>query len=316
MRELVQRVAPELLALCEEAVGGDPFPRVGESTRFAQPAIFCASVAAWQAHMAAAAAPPSGRAGHPRGSQRAAALPSAYAGHSLGELAALVVAGAIDLRDGLRLAVLRGELMAGAAEADEDGGMLALLGASEAQGEALAQRHGVVLANDNAPGQIVLAGAVPRLRELALDARKEGLRAMLLDVAGAFHSPAMEPAVAPFAAALAEIEFDFPSVRVVSCASAAPFIDIRAELAQAIVRPVRWRQTMQKLAALGAGAFIDFGPGEVLARLVARNAPDAQALAPATEGARVHASDERSRERAAGERNGERAAAERSERAA
>jgi malonyl CoA-acyl carrier protein transacylase len=282
MREQVQRVAPELLALCRESIGEDPFERVTESTRFAQPAIFCASIASWRAQ-----------------AELRVASPCAYAGHSLGELAALVAAGAIELEVGLRLAILRGELMAVAAEADHDGGMLALLGGSEEQCQELAQLHGAVLANDNAPGQVVLAGAVPRLRELAVQARGQGLRAMLLDVAGAFHSPAMAPAVAPFAAALAEVEFGFPSVRLVSCASAAPFIDIKAELAQAIVKPVRWRQTMQALAGLGAEAFLAFGPGRVLARLVTRNVPDALLLDCAEEGVPAGIRAERSREHAA-----------------
>jgi [acyl-carrier-protein] S-malonyltransferase len=268
MREHVERVAPDLAASCIELVGDDPFARVAESTRFAQPAIFCASIAAWSADAEAAV-----------GSGRSHV---AYAGHSLGELAALVAAGALALKDGLGLAVLRGELMASAAELDDSGGMLALIGASQEQCETLIARHeGVVLANDNAPGQVVLAGGGARLRELAGDARSEGLRALVLDVAGAFHSPAMAPAVEPFAAALAEVQFDFPSVRVVSCASAAPFVDIRSELAEAIVRPVRWRETMSTLAGLGAEAFLDFGPGRVLARLVARNLKGASTLEPA-----------------------------------
>lgn len=254
MRELVERVAPDLLTLCKETIGEDPFAHVAESTRFAQPAIFCASVASWQAQ-----------------AELRSARCVAYAGHSLGELAALVAAGAIELEVGLRLAVLRGELMAAAAEADGEGGMLALLGGEDEQAQALALRHRVAIANDNAPGQVVLAGATPQLRELAAQARREGLRAMPLDVAGAFHSPAMASAVAPFAAALAKVEFGFPRVRVISCASAKPFIDIRSELAQAIVRPVRWRQTMQTLAGLGVREFVDFGPGQVLARLVTRN---------------------------------------------
>src|ERR1700689_4421726 len=88
-RDEVERVAPELLAQCLELVGEDPFARVGESTRFAQPAIFCASIAGWE--------------------QRPAFLrPIALAGHSLGELSALVAAGALDQSSGLKLAVLRG----------------------------------------------------------------------------------------------------------------------------------------------------------------------------------------------------------------
>jgi malonyl CoA-acyl carrier protein transacylase len=271
MRQLVERVLPGLAAECIELVGEDPFALAGQSTRFAQPAIFCASVAAWSAALDADAPSEAG--------------PLAYAGHSLGELAALVAGGALALGDGLRLAVLRGELMAAAAERDDDGTMLALLGASAEQCERLLADHErIVLANDNAPGQAVLAGPRAALRELSRDAREQRLRTLMLDVAGAFHSPAMAPAVQPFAAALAEVSFDFPRVKVISCASAAPFIDIRRELAEAIVRPVRWRETMGALAALGASAFVELGPGNVLARLVSRNLPDARTLEPALPG--------------------------------
>ncbi|MHB1537082.1 MAG: ACP S-malonyltransferase [Solirubrobacteraceae bacterium] len=266
MRALVEHVLPQLAADCMELVGDDPFARAAESTRYAQPAIFCASIAAWTAD---------------RDARRGACEPIAYAGHSLGELAALVAGGALRVGDGLRLAVLRGQLMAAAAELDDDGTMLALLGASAEQGEQLLERHPeAVLANDNAPGQAVLAGPRRTLRSLCADARGEGVRALMLDVAGAFHSPAMAPAVEPFAEALAQTSFDFPAVKVLSCASAAPFIDIRSELAEAIVRPVRWRETMIALATRGADAFVDYGPSTVLAKLVPRNVPDAHALAP------------------------------------
>ncbi|HLH14597.1 MAG TPA: acyltransferase domain-containing protein, partial [Solirubrobacteraceae bacterium] len=139
LREQVRRVLPELLEECDELVGADAFARAGESTRFAQPAIFCASVASWRAHRASLPAP------------------IALAGHSLGELSALVAAGALDERAALRLAVRRGELMQSAC-ARRDEGMLAVLGGEDADVQRLAREHRVVLANDNAPGQIVLAG--------------------------------------------------------------------------------------------------------------------------------------------------------------
>jgi [acyl-carrier-protein] S-malonyltransferase len=261
LRERVERMAPELYERSIELIGEDPFPLVRESTRFAQPAIFCGSVAGWR-------------------ELRGRVQPMALAGHSLGELSALVAAGAIDPASGLELAVRRGELMA-AAETGEAEGMLAVLGASDDQLGALVEEHGVVVANDNAPGQVVLAGPVARLRAASKGTRQLGARAILLDVAGAFHSPAMSPAVEPFRAALDNVAFDPPSVPVISGSTAQPFADTRAELAAAIVRPVRWREAMLALAGLGADAFLDFGPGEVLARLVPRNLPDARVLDPA-----------------------------------
>ncbi len=258
LRERVERVLPGLLAECIALVGEDPFARVGESTRFAQPAIFCASLAGWE--------------------QRPAFLrPVALAGHSLGELSALVAAGALDQASGLRLAVRRGELMAAAPDGREEG-MLAVLGASEQQVQELAAQHDVSIANDNAPGQAVLAGPTERLRLASTSAREQRIRAILLDVAGAFHTPAMAAAVEPFRAALDSVEFKPPAIPVISGSSAKPFTDVRAELAAAIVQPVRWRQTMLALAQLGAERFVDFGPGNVLAKLVARNLPDASVL--------------------------------------
>jgi len=260
LREEVERVAPELIERCIELVGEDPFPRVQESTRFAQPAILCASIASW-------------------GRLRAHVRPVAFAGHSLGELSALAAAGALEPLTALELAVHRGELMASAAASAPDG-MLALLGGTEEQAHRLAERNEVVLANDNAPGQIVLAGGLERLRVASLQARDQGMRSIFLDVAGAFHTPAMSDAVEPFRAALDRVELRAPAIPVISSSTARPFRDVRAELAAAIVLPVRWRETMLALAALGADTFIDAGPGHVLARLVARNLPDARVLGP------------------------------------
>ena len=256
LRDRVARVLPELLERCLELVGEDPFARAGESTRFAQPAIFCASLAGWQRRPATLA-------------------PVALAGHSLGELSALVAGGALELSAGLRLAVRRGELMAAASDG-RDEGMLAVLGAGDEQVTALAEQHQLVLANDNAPGQVVLAGSTERLRAASSAAREQRVRAILLDVAGAFHSPSMAAAVGPFRAELDRVELREPEIPVISGASARPFEDVRAELSAAIVSPVRWRQTMLALGELGAEAFVDFGPGEVLAKLVARNLPQAR----------------------------------------
>jgi malonyl CoA-acyl carrier protein transacylase len=251
MRDLVAGTRPDLLDAVCELVGADPFERVDESTRYAQPAIFCASLASWT-----------------RISDRVA--PVAMAGHSLGELSALTAAQALDEHDALRLVVLRAELMAQSGEASGDGTMLALIGARPARAAALASRHGVAVANDNAPDQVVLSGGRAELEATAAAAKAEGLRALALSVAGAFHSPHMAAAVEPFAAALRAVEFRAPMVPVLSCASTRSFVDPADELANALVRPVRWRETMLALAAAGANTFIDVGPGRVLARLAPR----------------------------------------------
>jgi malonyl CoA-acyl carrier protein transacylase len=260
LRDRVERVVPELLERAVELVGEDPFVRVAESTRFAQPAIYCASIAGWAEY-------------------GTLARPAVLAGHSLGELSALVAAGALDRESGLALAVRRGELM-GSVQPREEHGMLAVLGAEEGLPARLAREHEVVVANDNAPGQVVLAGPLDGLREASGQARREGAKAIWLDVASAFHSPSMAGAVKPFRAALEEVELRPPAIPVISAASARPFEDIRTELAEAIVKPVRWRETMLALARTGISRYIDFGPGDVLGRLVARNLPDAHVLDP------------------------------------
>ncbi len=263
MRDLVAAARPDLLAAVAELVGEDPFPRVDESTRYAQPAIFCASLAGW-------------------GRLQGRVDPMALAGHSLGELTALAAGGALDEHAALELVVLRGELMAASGEASGGGTMLALLGGTPAQAAAIAARHRVSLANDNAPGQVVLSGT-PEALDAARDAaRADGLRAIALDVAGAFHSPQMEGARAPFAQALARVSWREPSVTVFSCASAAPFRDPATELADALVRPVQWRRTMEALVAHGAAAVVDAGPGQVLLKLARRCTPDIGAASAAT----------------------------------
>ncbi len=251
MRELVAEHRPDLLKLAVQAVGADPFSRAGEGTGFAQPAIFCASLAGWEA------------LGRPQG--------DFMAGHSLGELGALVAAGALSERDGLELVTLRGHLMQEAGRLAGDGGMVAVMGPGAAdQAPELAAAHGLVVANDNSPQQIVLSGARSQLPGAVEHAEELGLRAISLDVTGAFHSPMMASAVPEFAAALARTEFAAPRVPVISAVTVAPFQDPRSELAEALTSAVRWRETLLALRALGVGRFIEVGPGRVLSGLTKR----------------------------------------------
>jgi len=261
MGELVQRVRPDLHAAALQAVGEDPFARAEDSTRFAQPAIFCASLAAFSALSP---------------DIRDAEL---MAGHSLGELAALVAAESLDEHAGLRLVALRGELMARAGEQEGEGGMLALLGRGAADhAHELAEAHELAVANDNAPAQVVLSGARERLPQAAAAAEEIGLRARELPVSGAFHSPMMAGAVPEFETALAEAEFAQPRATVLSAVTAAPFDDFRLRLAQALTMPVRWRETMLALRGLGAKRFVETGPGRVLTGLAKRTLSDVELI--------------------------------------
>ena len=258
MRETVSRVRPDLLSLVEQIVGEDPFVRAEEGTRYAQPAIFCASLAGWEA------------LGRPSG--------DFMAGHSLGELAALVAAGCLTERDGLELVALRGKLMQESGERAGDGGMLALLGAGAADhaGE-LADAHGLAVANDNSPQQVVLSGDRGSFDAASAAAKELGLRPMDLPVTGAFHSPMMAEAVPPFVAALERVEVSAPhGVTVFSAVTAAPFEDVRVQLAQALTMPVRWRETLVAMRDRGAERFVEVGPGRVLTGLVKRTLKDVE----------------------------------------
>jgi [acyl-carrier-protein] S-malonyltransferase len=258
MREAVERERPDLLELAHELVGEDPFKRVGQGTRFDQPAIYSASLAGFE------------RLGRPEA--------AFYAGHSLGEIAALAAAGALSEADGLGVVAERGRLMQLASER-ADGGMVALrAGASQAAG--VADRAGACVANDNAPDQVVLSASEDALGAVERLARESGLRAKRLPVRGAFHSPLLEPVLPEFRAALEAIEVGRPRVPVLSCVTAAPFDDVRARLAEALVRPVRWLAVMRALHAAGVRRFVETGPGRVLAGLVRRSLPDVEVLAP------------------------------------
>src|SRR5436190_13157926 len=184
-------VCPELVEQASELVGDDPFKLAHERTDFAQPAIFVASIAGWR--------------------ERDVPNVVAMAGHSLGELSALAAAGAIDTEDALRLVVLRGRLMQEAAQGN-GGGMLALLGGDPDAAQALAEEHGLTIANDNAPGQLVLSGPLGGIEALKRVARERGFKALVLDVAGAFHSRAVASAHEPFLEALRAVRWSPPTV--------------------------------------------------------------------------------------------------------
>jgi malonyl CoA-acyl carrier protein transacylase len=257
MRDDVERDRPDLLELATEIVGEDPFPKAEEGTNYAQPAIFCASLAGWD------------RLGRPDA--------DLMAGHSLGELAALVAAGSLEERDGLELVALRGRLMQESGEAAGDGGMLALLGRGAADHAAeLAEAHGLSVANDNSPQQVVLSGAKQALPAAADAAKELGLRAVELSVSGAFHSPMMAAAVPEFEQAVKQVKISPPRVEVLSAVTAEPFADVAAQLTQALTSPVRWRETLIAMHERGAERFVEVGPGRVLSGLVKRTLSDVE----------------------------------------
>jgi malonyl CoA-acyl carrier protein transacylase len=239
---------PELVEQAAGELGADPFAAISEGTHFAQPALFIAGLAHWKA------------AGEPEA--------AFYAGHSLGELPALVAAGALEAGAGLRLAVVRGRLME-EASAVRPGGMVAALGGSDEVVRRVAAEFDLTLANDNAPGQMVLSGDSEKVGEARKALRAEGAKAIRLPVAGAFHSPLMEPAVPGYKEILDATEFR-AAPGAFSCITAAPFDDVRADLLAALTQPVRWRDTLGAIWAAGATAFVETGPGDILTGLSRR----------------------------------------------
>ncbi len=277
-RILGSRLGAPLRALCFDGPA-DALNR----TDVSQPAIFTVSVACLRGLCAAWGVAPD-------------ELPlAAAAGLSLGEYTALHAAGAIAFEDALELVTLRGRAMQDAAEATLSG-MVALIGADEAQAQAVcdAARGADVLvcANFNAPGQVVLSGSSAACERAVKAAESMGLRAQPLAVAGAFHSPLMAPAAERLAEALARTTIRPPRCPVLSNVTGLPHggasdtihggtgvppvprpdaDSIRQRLVEQLTRPVRWSDCGRWLAAnTAAAAMHELAPGRTLAGLMRR----------------------------------------------
>lgn len=204
--------------------------------------------------------------------------PVAFAGHSLGQITALIASGAVAPTDGYRLAARRADLSQLSADA-RPGRMAALLGADlETAAAVCAGGTEVWIANDNAPGQVVIAGTPAGLDAAAERARQSGVRRVMpLDVGHAFHTPLLAEAAEALRHLLDTLEFRTPDAPVVANTDAgahtAPsgWPDL---LTVHLTEPVRWRETQLTLAGLGATTFIEIGPGRVLAGLAKRTVPD------------------------------------------
>ena len=200
------------------------------------------------------------------------------AGLSLGEYTALHLAGVFSFEDGLRLVARRGRLMQDAAEASA-GGMVALIGADPDQADQVcrvaAEGDILVCANFNAPGQIVLSGDMAACRRAVPAACGIGVKAVPLGVAGAFHSPLMQPAADGMVEALAAVVFAPPRWPVWSNVTARPHDPddpelLRKRLVEQIVRPVRWSESCRAIVADGTMQCLEMAPGSVLRGLMRR----------------------------------------------
>jgi len=203
----------------------------------------------------------------------------ATAGLSLGEFTALTAAGAMSFEDGLRVVRQRGKFMQEACDATQ-GGMAAVIGLDEASTRAACAEAGVVMANLNCPGQLVISGAAGKIAQACELAKAKGAkRAIPLTVAGAYHSPLMAAAQPKLQAELAKIRIHAPTVPVISNVTAQVHgTDIPARLVEQVCSPVRWEESVRTLLAQGFTRFIELGPGTALSGFMKRIDKSAQML--------------------------------------
>lgn len=243
-------------------ISNGPIERLTE-TQHAQPALYGVSYALWREFSASVSV-----------------TPSAAAGHSLGEYTALAASGSLAYFDGLALVAKRGEAMAGAAALVETG-MAALLGADREKANEIVDARATAggqlsVANINAPGQVVVAGDMDDLDWLDDNVRDLGVRrAIRLNVAGAFHSPFMQPAAVALEGAIGDVSFDPPAFPVYANATAEPTVDPAVTLVDQLTAPVRFAETLERIATTGVSTFVHIGPGDVTAGLVKRTVKDA-----------------------------------------
>lgn len=260
LREASEAMGRDLVEACRDEAAL-------ATTDFAQPAILACDVAAF------------------RVLESLGATFLGAAGHSLGEFAALVAAEVLTLADALAIVLIRGRAMQEAGEL-RPGAMTALLGVGAQDAQALcdeARGHDVLLvANENSPQQVVISGSVPALERAEALAAGRRMRTVRLKVAGAFHSPLMESAVAPLAAAIGAAILGpprFPVASNVTGELVEGTEELRSLLERHVISPVRWERCAQALTGAGADTFVEAGPGDVLTKLAKRVVPGARAVA-------------------------------------
>jgi [acyl-carrier-protein] S-malonyltransferase len=242
-------------------------------TEHAQPALMATSVAALRALEA-------------RSGRRLPELCGVVAGHSLGEYSALAAAGSLAIGDAARLLRVRGRAMQGAVPVGE-GAMAAILGLELAVVEEVAAEASAAgvcdVANDNAPGQVVVSGARDAVaRAVDLAKARGAKRSMLLPVSAPFHCRLLAPAAEAMQDALASTRFGPPSVPLVANVSAAPETDpsrFAALLVDQVTARVRWREGLLTMGELGVDAIVEVGAGRVLSGLAKRTLPGTATVA-------------------------------------
>lgn len=273
------QAAKDVLAQVDEALGQNLSALMADGpadeltlTANAQPALFASSLA-----VVAAIAEHSGKS--------LADFGDMVAGHSLGEYSALSAAGVFDIRTGAKLLRIRGDAMQAAVPVGE-GAMVALIGADIALADRVVEKAlsagAVQVANDNAPGQVVLSGSLGGVQAAMAIAQEEGLRRVVqLPVSAPFHSELMQPAALAMAEALGTAEFASPSLPVMCNVTAAleeaPSC-LRDNLVTQVTGRVRWRESLEAMAAHGVTRFVEIGTGKVLGGLVKRTLKDVEII--------------------------------------
>lgn len=229
-----------------------------KQTEFTQPAIFLHSIALFKT---------------------LDAKPDAVAGHSLGEFSALVACGAVSFEDALKIVRRRGELMQKAGT-QNPGTMAAIIGMEDEAVEKVCEQatietgKEVIAANYNCPGQLVVSGYIESVERAVELAKENGARmAMLLPVSGAFHSSLMQPALDGLRDQLENLDIQKPNCPIYSNYTGKSTTDteeIRSNLLNQLLNPVRWTQTLNNMMEQGVSSFVEVGPGKVLQGLVKR----------------------------------------------
>ena len=258
--------ANELLGLDLKSIMFDGPEEILKQTEFTQPAIFLHSVTLFESINS---------------------IPDMVAGHSLGEFSALVACGAVAFKDALKVVRKRGQLMQEAGSSNP-GTMAAIIGMTDEHVEQVCLEAStltnkeVVAANYNCPGQLVISGYIEAVEKAVEIATQKGARmAKILPVSGAFHSSLMQPALEGLKSELENLEIKKPYCAIYSNYSAEPTSDIeqiRSNLQNQLLNPVKWTQTLTNMMKNGASSFVEVGPGKVLQGLVKRTNRKAEIL--------------------------------------
>lgn len=241
----------DLAALCAEGPESEL-----TRTSNCQPAIFVVSAACWQTLLA----------------RKDGLRFEVAAGLSLGEWTALYAAGAIEFEQGVRILAARGRFMQEACE-ERAGGMVSVMRLTGPQIDTICEQTGVTVANINSGEQVVLSGPVEAVADAEKAATGLGGRAVVLNVAGAYHSPLMGSAASKLDALLAGETFATPRFPVLSNVTGAPHGDpaaMRAAMVAQVTGPVQWLKSIEWCGASGVSTYVELGPGKVLSGLIRR----------------------------------------------